>query len=283
MDKEQKQNPFNSDTLQVLLDIQAAQERLGTGLTDIRDIMAECKKQKSELRETSDQIYHAHKFPDKCIGFSQTARYDDKALFYELPRGEQALYNLMSDIQDPQTGYVTVIKHMFVKVLHFTDTERKNLQKYLDDLTEKGFLFCNYRPTNKKPGEYQINQAISWIGKRNKKHLSRLKEFQSEYTIGKATVILQDGSKVTSGTLQIKDMEHIKNGVSAGHTDPKTKPHTSSEPRDNSNRQRKKNQDSDNSNMQKTGNVLTPEEESIFAGQMSFSDYPGIVPEGAKL
>ena len=258
----QKANPYNSDTLQALLDIRAAIERQGTGLTDINDILDEYMQDESELRTIADQINHSHKYPEKSIEFSQSARYDQKALFYELPRGEQVLFNLMCDIQDPQTGYVTVIKHMFVKVLRFTDTERKHLQSYLDDLTEKGFLICHYRPTNKKPGEYQVNQAISWIGKRDKRDINRLQRFKPEYTIGKATVILEDGKKATSGTLQIIDLDNIKKGVSAGHTDSKSKPHIGSEPQDDSNPNKKKNQDSV-INMQ-NNNALTPDEESLF-------------------
>ena len=245
-----KPNPYNSDTLQALLDVRTAIEHGNSGLTDINDIIADMQGEKSTIRRDADQINHQHKFPDSSIGFSQTARYDQKALFYELPRGEQVLYNLMCDIQDPQTGYVTVIKNMFVKVLHFTDTERKHLQSYLDDLTEKGFLICHYRPTNKKPGEYQINQAISWIGKRDKRDINRLQRFQSEYTIGKATVILEDGKKITSGTLQIIDYDNIKKRASAGNTDPAELLHSSTTHHD-FNREHGKNQDTDNTNMQK--------------------------------
>lgn len=250
-----KPNPYNSDTLQALLDIRTAIERNNSGLTDINDIIADMQTEQSTIRRDADQINHQHKFPDSSIGFSQTARYDQKALFYELPRGEQVLYDLMCDIQDPQTGYVTVIKHMFVKVLRFTDTERKHLQSYLDDLTEKGFLICHYRPTNKKPGEYQINQAISWIGKRDKRDINRLQRFQSEYTIGKATVILEDGKKITSGTLQIIDYDNIKKGASAGNTDPKTESRLDSEPHSYSTESPAENQGkntiSDNTNMPK--------------------------------
>ena len=175
----------------------------------------------------------------------------------------------MCDIQDPQSGYVTVIKGIYAKVLHFTDTESRNLQKYLDDLTEKGFLFCNYRPTNKKPGEYKINQGISWIGKRDKTQLTKLKEFQSKYTIGKDTVVLKDGTKVNSGKLTLLDLENVeKKGASAGHTDPKTEPCTGSEPHDNSNRDTRKNQDSVIINMQKTEDLLSPAEEEFFSGTL---------------
>lgn len=263
------QNPYNSDTLQALLDIRTAIERSNSGLTDINDIIADMQGEKSTIRRDADKINHQHKFPDSSIGFSQTARYDQKALFYELPRGEQVLYNLMCDIQDPQSGYVTVIKGIYAKVLHFTDTESRNLQKYLDDLTEKGFLYCNYRPTNKKPGEYKINQGISWIGKRDKTQLTKLKEFQSKYTIGKDTVVLKDGTKVSSGKLTLLDLENVeKKGASAGHTDPKTEPCTGSEPHDNSNRDTRKNQDSVIINMQKTEDLLSPAEEEFFSGTL---------------
>lgn len=264
-----KQNPYNSDTLQALLDIRTAIERSNSGLTDINDIIADMQGEKSTIRRDADQINHQHQFPDSSIGFSQTARYDQKALFYELPRGEQVLYNLMCDIQDPQSGYVTVIKGIYAKVLHFTDTESRNLQKYLDDLTEKGFLYCNYRPTNKKPGEYKINQGISWIGKRDKTQLTKLKEFQSKYTIGKDTVVLKDGTKVSSGKLTLLDLENVeKKGASAGHTDPKAEPCTGSEPHDNSNRDTRKNQDSVIINMQKTEDLLSPAEEEFFSGTL---------------
>lgn len=265
-----KQNPYNSDTLQALLDIRTAIERSNSGLTDINDIIADMQGEKSTIRRDADQINHQHKFPDNSIGFSQTARYDQKALFYELPRGEQVLYDLMCDIQDPQSGYVTVIKGIYAQVLHFTDTEKRNLQKYLDDLTEKGFLFCNYRPTNKKPGEYRINQGISWIGKRDKTQLTKLQEFQSKYTIGKDTVVLKDGTKVSSGKLTLLDLENVeKKGASAGHTDPKTEPCTGSEPQDDSNRNEIKKQVSDTVNMQNNCNVLTPEENNLFSGTLA--------------
>lgn len=273
MTKRKKPNPFNSGCLQAFLDVRAAIERMDLGLTDINDIIADMQQDESELRNTSDEINHSHEYPDKSIGFSQTARYDDRALFYELPRGEQALFNLMCDIQDPQTGFVTVIKGIFVEVLHFTNTERKNMQGYLDDLTEKGFLSCNYRPTNKKPGEYKINQAISWIGKRDKPELDKLQEFETKYTIGKDTVVLPDGRKVNSGKLILIDKAGIqKNGVSAGHTDTTTEPCTGSEPQDNSNRNEVKKQVSDTVNMPKNENILTPEEELIFSGTLREGD-----------
>lgn len=273
MTKRKKPNPFNSGCLQAFLDVRAAIERMDLGLTDINDIIADMQQDESELRNTSDEINHSHEYPDKSIGFSQTARYDDRALFYELPRGEQALFNLMCDIQDPQTGFVTVIKGIFVEVLRFTNTERKNMQGYLDDLTEKGFLSCNYRPTNKKPGEYKINQAISWIGKRDKPELDKLQEFETKYTIGKDTVVLPDGRKVNSGKLILIDKAGIqKNGVSAGHTDTTTEPCTGSEPQDDSNRNEVKKQVSDTVNMPKNENILTPEEELIFSGTLREGD-----------
>ena len=278
MEKRQKPNPFNSSCLQALLDIQTAMERLGMGLTDIRDIIADFKEKDSELRETADQINHAHEYPDKSIGFFQSARYDKIQEFYELPRAEQILFVLMCSIQDPKTGLVTVRKGVFADALHYTDTERKNMQRYLDDLTVKGFLQCIYRQTNKKPGEYKVNQGVAWIGKQEKKELSRIDipKFKAKYMIGKDTVILADGTKMDSGTLKlifddVKETEQTeeRKRASADQNTDSAESHSDSEPQDDSNRPAKKNQDFYTSNMQNTENLLTQAEEDFFSIPLS--------------
>lgn len=281
MEKRQKPNPFNSSCLQALLDIQTAMERLGMGLTDIRDIIADFKEKDSELRETADQINHAHEYPDKSIGFFQSARYDKIQEFYELPRAEQILFVLMCSIQDPRTGLVTVRKGVFADALHYTDTERKNMQKYLDDLTAKGFLRCIYRQTNKKPGEYKINQGVAWIGKQEKKELSKIHipKFEAKYMIGKDTVIFADGTKMDSGTLKsifddkdVKETEQTeeRKRASADQNTDSSESHSDSEPQEHSNQVEPKNQDISSSadNMQKISEILTPEEELMFSGTL---------------
>lgn len=281
MEKRQKPNPFNSSCLQALLDIQTAMERLGMGLTDIRDIIADFKEKDSELRETADQINHAHEYPDKSIGFFQSARYDRIQEFYELPRAEQILFVLMCSIQDPRTGFVTVRKGIFADALHYTDTERKNMQKYLDDLTVKGFLQCIYRQTNKKPGEYKVNQGVAWIGKQEKKELSRIDipKFEAKYMIGKDTVIFADGTKMDSGTLKpIFDDEDVKETeqtekrkrASADQNTDSAESHSDSEPQEHCNQEISENQDISSSadNMQKISEILTPEEELMFSGTL---------------
>lgn len=279
MEKRQKPNLFNSSCLQALLDIQTAMERLGMGLTDIRDIIADFKEKDSELRETADQINHAHEYPDKSIGFFQSARYDKIQEFYELPRAEQILFVLMCSIQDPRTGLVTVRKGAFADALHYTDTERKNMQRYLDDLTVKGFLQCIYRQTNKKPGEYKVNQGVAWIGKQEKKELSRIDipKFEAKYMIGKDTVILADGTKMDSGTLKlifddVKETEQTeeRKRASADQNTDSAESHSDSEPQEHSNQVEPKNQDISSSadNMQKISEILTPEEELMFSGTL---------------
>lgn len=279
MEKRQKPNPFNSSCLQALLDIQTAMERLGMGLTDIRDIIADFKEKDSELRDTADQINHAHEYPDKSIGFFQSARYDKIQEFYELPRAEQILFVLMCSIQDPRTGLVTVRKGVFADALHYTDTERKNMQKYLDDLTVKGFLRCIYRQTNKKPGEYKVNQGVAWIGKQEKKELSRIDipKFEAKYMIGKDTVILPDGTKMDSGTLKlifddVKETEQTeeRKRASADQNTDSSESHSDSEPQEHCNQEILENQDISSSadNMQKISEILTPEEELMFSGTL---------------
>lgn len=279
MEKRQKPNPFNSSCLQALLDIQTAMERLGMGLTDIRDIITDFKEKDSELRETADQINHAHEYPDKSIGFFQSARYDKIQEFYELPRAEQILFVLMCSIQDPRTGLVTVRKGVFADALHYTDTERKNMQRYLDDLTVKGFLRCIYRQTNKKPGEYKVNQGVAWIGKQEKKELSRIDipKFKAKYMIGKDTVILADGTKMDSGTLKlifddVKETEQTeeRKRASADQNTDSAESHSDSEPQEHCNQETSENQDISSSadNMQKISEILTPEEELMFSGTL---------------
>lgn len=265
MEKRQKPNPFNSSCLQALLDIQTAMERLGMGLTDIRDIIADFKEKDSELREAADQINHAHEYPDKSIGFFQSARYDKIQEFYELPRAEQILFVLMCSIQDPRTGLVTVRKGVFADALHYTDTERKNMQKYLDDLTTKGFLRCIYRQTNKKPGEYKINQGVAWIGKQEKKGLSKIHipKFTAKYMIGKDTVILPDGTKMDSGTLKlifddVKETEQTeeRKRASADQNTDSSESHSDSEPQEHCNQEILENQDISSSAPEKFGILI---------------------------
>lgn len=215
-----KPNPSNSSIIQALLDLKTALERCDMHLTDIDDILLECQKENSVLQKTADQIQHSHKYPDKSIEFFQSLRYDQCPERFELTHQETVLLDLMERIQDPITGCVTVKKGTFAQALHYTDGERRNLQKYLDHLTELGFLTCIYRQTNKKPGEYKINQSISWVGKRNKKksHIN-IKGFTPQFSIGKATILADDGGKTDSRTLiEYKEADAGQSTDSQGKT-----------------------------------------------------------------
>lgn len=183
----------------------------------------------------------------------------------------------MCSIQDPRTGLVTVRKGVFADALHYTDTERKNMQKYLDDLTVKGFLQCIYRQTNKKPGEYKVNQGVAWIGKQEKKELSKIHipKFEAKYMIGKDTVIFADGTKMDSGTLKlifdddVKETEQTeRKRASADQNTDSAESHSDSEPQEHCNQEILENQDISSSadNMQKISEILTADEEEMFSG-----------------
>lgn len=225
-DKTPQPNPFNSSTLQALLDIQRAIDKQGWGLTDIDDIIAAMQEEKSPIRDMADQLFHLHQYPERKISFIQTTTYDYCPELFTLPHQELILLELMSRIQSPE-GYVTVVKNQFVEVLNFTDTERKNLQLYLDDLTKKGFLECIYKPPkgSKKPGEYRINRRIAWIGRQDKhtRNISNI-PFKPKYSQVIKQIILNNGDKVSSGTL-----DEIKTkGVNAEDVDPEEEPVISS-------------------------------------------------------
>ena len=147
-----KPNPYNSDCIQALLDIQKALFMCDCRLTDSEDILAELQ-QNEELRETADTIMHSHKYPDNRIRLVQSAIYDECPERFELNETETKIFDLMERLQDQTTGYVSVIKAIFVDVLHLTQSERKGLQKTLNSLEKKNFIFCirPYKAGSTKP------------------------------------------------------------------------------------------------------------------------------------
>lgn len=197
-----KQNPYNHPIAQALIDIKRVLWDLDICLTDIDDIIEEINTN-AEVRERALKLWLSHKFPEKSIKFIMTLIYDGCPERYELPIEEQAILGLMERIQNQTNGAVAVYKTVFTKILHLNDRQRKNLQAYLDHLTETGFLTCIYKPRrgSKKPGIYTVNRAISWIGTGtdNAKTLS-IKNPRTYKQILETT-ILPDGTKVICGAL----------------------------------------------------------------------------------
>lgn len=206
MSKEQK-NPYNSDCIQALLDMKKALFECDLRLTDIDDILAEIMKQDSALRTSADNIMHSHKYPDKSIKHVQSATYNECPERFELSEPETKLYDLMERIQDPVTGYVSIVKSIFVDVLHFTQNERKDFQKMLNHLTETGFVtpIRPYKVGSKKPLVYKINRGVTWIGKRDKTESKQVKinGFKQKYKRMPLPTVLPNGKSVSTGTLEL--------------------------------------------------------------------------------
>lgn len=282
-----KQNPYNHPIAQALIDIKRVLWDLDVCLTDIDDIIEEINTN-AEVRERALKLWLSHKFPEKSIKFIMTLIYDGCPERYELPIEEQAILGLMERIQNQTNGAVAVYKTVFTKILHLNDRQRKNLQAYLDHLTETGFLTCIYKPRrgSKKPGVYIVNRAISWIGTGTDNAKTLSIKNPGTYKQILETTILPDGTKVICGALGEIPKEQTDEEVNADQdadpVDNTAEPCNGSAPQDNSNQDTRKNQDSV-INMQKNEDVLTPEEEELFSGQMSLSNYPGVIPEGAKL
>lgn len=275
-----KPNPYNNPIAQALIDIKRVLWDLGITLTDIDDILEEMNANE-ELRERASKLWLSHKFPDKVIKFIMSLIYDGCPERYELPIEEQAVLGLMERIQNQTNGAVAVYKTIFAKVLHLSDRQRKNLQGYLDHLTETGFLKCIYKPPkgSRKPGIYIVNRAVSWIGTGTDNVKDLKISNPMAYKQIPETVILPDGKKIICGSLgewlpeeQIED-EKVSTDQDADPINDPAEPFNGSAPQDDSTRDKRKNQDS-------TVNMQNVEE--MFSGQMSFSDYPGVVPEGAK-
>ncbi len=273
-EKKQRKNPYNHPIAQALLDIKQVLWDLGICLTDIDDIIEEINTNE-EVRERALKLWLSHKFPEKSIRFIMTLIYDGCPERYELPIEEQAILGLMERIQNQTSGAVAVYKTDFASILHLNDRQRKSLQKYLDHLTETGFLTCIYKPPrgSKKPGIYIVNRAVSWIGTGtdNAKGLKIKKP--GTYKQISETAILPDGTKIICGALgEIPKNEKVVSAdQNADHINNTTEPCNGSAPQNNSNRDKRKNQESDESdktNMPKNFNLLTAEENAMFSGTL---------------
>lgn len=265
-----KPNPYNSDCIQALLDIQKALFMCDCRLTDSEDILIELQ-QNDELRETADTIMHSHKYPNNRIRLVQSAVYDECPERFELNETETKVFDLMERLQDQTTGYVSVVKAIFVDVLHLTQSERKGLQKTLNSLEKKNFIFCirPYKAGSTKPPVYKVNRNVTWIGKQDKTDKKiNIPGFKQKYKRIMQPTVLPDGKTILTGSLELIDEE-----VSADQdTDPinnTTEPCNGSASQDDSNRDKRKNQESDKTNMPKNFNLLTAEEDAMFSGTLN--------------
>lgn len=268
--RHKKQNQYNHPIAQALIDIKYVLWDMEICLTDIDDIIEEINTNE-EVRVRALKLWLSHKFPEKSIKFIMTLIYDGCPERYELPIEEQAILGLMERLQNQTNGAVAVYKTVFASVLHLNDRQRKSLQKYLDHLTETGFLTCIYKPPkgSKKPGIYIVNRAISWIGTGTDNAKGLKISNPKKYKQIPETVILPDGTKIVCGTLgQIpaEETQANKKEVSSDQdADPiNSEPSNSSVPQEDSNQDKNKNQV--NVNMQKNKNLLTEIENELLSG-----------------
>lgn len=268
--QKQKPNPFNSNSVQGMLDIQKAMFICEIYLTDWQDILAELDKN-ANFRETADKIMNAHKYPDNRIKLVQSAIYDECPERFELSATETKVFDLMERLQDQTTGYVSVIKSIFVDVLHLTQSERKGLQKTLNSLEKKNFISCirPYKAGSTKPPVYKVNRNVTWIGKQDKTDKKiNIPDFKQKYKRIVQPTVLPDGKTIQTGSLELINEEVNADQNADPINNTTAEPLQGSASQNDSNRDKRKNQESIIINMQKTESLLSPAEEEFFSGTL---------------
>lgn len=223
-------NPKNSSVIQMLLDAKTILEQESEPDVEALkslNLLLKHFNSKGTIRDKIDKLFNAHKYGN--VKWFKYALFDKKALLYTRPHVEIVIFELLCSYQS-QTGNVTIIKQDIATILKLSDREKRNIQKYLDDLETLGFITAVKKPTNRKqPSIYNINPDIATIGTRAPFDDNKLQFYKSEYVVGKETVALDNDMRITSGKLVLRndndDMEETegskteepKKGVNALH------------------------------------------------------------------
>lgn len=280
------QNPLHMPHIQAIK--QLIKHGYSGDIEDILELLEEESNTDPERIKKMNDEWNAQLYSSKSIDHLMMSTFDYFPQVHKASPEAQAVLSLMVRTQEQATGLVEVQRGTYAKVLGWGSKRAGRIKDCLQELKDINAISAIYEPKggSTKPGIYQINAKFSKIGKGFKVSPVNPKT-SGEYSQYSHTVsLLINGQKkdFKCGSIQkiVNTADDKKKRASAGLANSQSEPHTGSEPQDDSNPNNGKNQDSV-INMQKNESVLTPEEEELFSGQMSFSDYPGVVPEGAKL
>lgn len=258
-------------------------------IEDIRDQLIEESYSKPEKIKEMVAEWNAMRYPKEAITHLLLSIYEYFPQVHKATPEAQAILLLMIRIQPQNTGYVAVAKGAFAHVLGWGSKRAGRIQEYLDELTQIGAITPIYRAPDrgsKKPGIYKINDGFSKIGQGFKASRIKQKEDAGNYTQSTTTItLLKDTGReeyycgTLVKTVDMRKTTRDKKRASADQNTDSAESHSDSEPQEHSNQEQQKNQESYTDNMINAEDLLTPEENALF-GQMSFSDYPGVVPEG---
>lgn len=225
-DDDKKPNPQNNVIIQMILDLIAVINELGYEMYDIREILAEMKTN-DELRIAVTNKFNAHRYPHNVLRFIMSSTYNVCPERFELQPEEQLILDLFERIQDQNTGCICISKNDLCSFLKFSQPQKRSLQKFLDSLTEKGFLEAIYRQPrgSRQPMVYRVNSQLSWIGNRNRiinsSDVVPIKITGFEQTLQQTYMqVVIDGKKYRCGTLS-PILE--KNEADATNTSPNEK------------------------------------------------------------
>lgn len=264
------QNPLHSPH------IQALRQLIKHGYTgDIEDILEELEEDSfsnpEEIKSMNEE-WNAILYSSKSIDHLMLSTFNYFPQIHKVSPEAQSILFIMVRTQEQATGLVEVPKTIYAKVLGWGSKRAGHIDNCLKELKEINAILPIYEPPkgSKKSGIYQINPNFSKIGKGfqvspiNKKTAGEYVQYPDNVTI----LINGNKKELRCGSIRkIIDTDQDKKRASAGLADSKSKPHTGSEPQDNSTRDTRKNQV--NNNMPNTESLLTPEEELMFSGTLS--------------
>lgn len=153
-------NPTNSSIVQALLDARQALLAAGESPAEIDAALAVMQK-KNAVLQAADHLFNGHRYPEKSLIYSKTARFEQCRAVYELSMGARAILQIFSSIVSAD-GLVSVPTRMLATAANMT---KPTVVRAIAELEESGFIAVYKPAVQRQAAVYMINPAAVTCGK----------------------------------------------------------------------------------------------------------------------